>query len=446
MKPLTLLLISLAMPAMRQAQGIINTVAGMGPGSNIDNVPATQSALGSMTGKAIVAPGNHIYIADGLNNSVRKVDGTTGIITRIAGTGTNGSYSGDGGPATAAGFGNLYNIALSPDGNLYISDGNYLRIRRVDMQTGIVNTIAGDGTMNASNDSVPALNNPLHVPMGLAFDTSGNLLVAEYIACKIRKIDAVTGLITTISGGNSVPANTGDGGLAKDADLHFPQGLCVDKDNNIYIGFSQSHEVRRIDGATGIITTVAGTGTQGYTGDGGQGTLAQLFEPTDVACNADGELYISDSRNHVVRKIDVNGIISTVAGTGVQGFSGDSGDPLNAEFSLLTSVSVDSCGNLLLTDNQNRRVRKVTYDNCGALAVKEVPIASSLEVYPNPASGLITISSGKNITDLAVFDLTGRILMQQKVNNTSVVLDVTTMAAGIYFLRVDDEIEKFVHE
>lgn len=419
----------------------------MGAAPRTDSVAATASGLGVNYGKSIVGPDGHLYIADGTHNVIRKVDKNTAIIYTIAGNGGD-QFLGDGGPAIDAEFDDLRYMAFSPAGDLYVSDYDHHRVRKINMLTGIVTTFAGDGGFTYNGDGVPATSSSLLSPAGLAFTANGDLIIADNEMNRIRKVAAGTNIISTICG-NGTATNTGDGGPAVDAAINRPEGICIDSVGNIYIAVPENDIVRKIDAVTGIITTIAGTGTGGYSGDGGQATQAQLSGPCDVACDKYNNLYIADNFNHVVRKVNAAGpagVISTVVGNGTDGFSGDGGVATAARLDRVAGISVDSCDNLYVSDRLNRRIRKVTYDNCDGLAVNEIAASNNLSVYPNPASSTLTISSGEKMQAISVLDISGRILMEGKAGGKRATIDVSHLDAGIYFVRVGGQILKFVRE
>ena len=333
------------------ATGTISTFAGTGvAGFSGDGGPATAAQLNAPRLLA-VAQGN-LYIADTANNRVRRVDLATGTITTFAGTGVAG-FGGDSGPATAAQLSSPYGVALD-SGNLYISDLTNQRIRRVDLATGTITTIAGTGVAGSGGDGGPATAAQLNSPVGLALG-SGNLYIAQPAANRVRKVDLATGVITTFAGGGAV--SLGDAGPATAAQLNIPYGVALDS-RNIYIGDSANQRVRRVDMATGTITTFAGTGTAGFSGDGGPAAAAQLNLPWGIALDSQN-LYIADSNNHRVRRVDLaTGTITTFAGTGVAGFSGDGGPAAAAQLSDPRGVTVAS-GSLYISEYGGHRVRRV---------------------------------------------------------------------------------------
>ncbi len=336
------------------AAGIISTVAGTGTrGYNGDGGPATTAQLNGPLGVAVDAAGN-LYIADSDNARIRKVD-AAGVISTVAGTGTRGYYSGEGGPATAARLSSPSGVAVDGLGNLYIADSGDARIRKVDA-AGRISTVAGTGTQGYSCDNGEATAVRLSWPFSVAVDGSGNLYIADTSNNCIRKVDAA-GRISTVAG-TGTPGYNGDGGPATTAQLNGPLGVAVDGLGNLYIADSGNSRLRKVD-ATGIISTVAGTGTPGYNGDGGPAATAQLYWPYSVATDGSGNLYTADSGNARIRKVDAAGIISTAAGTGTLGYSGDGGPATTAQLNAPHGVTADGSGNLYIADSGNSRLRKV---------------------------------------------------------------------------------------
>jgi len=296
-----------------------------------------------------------------------RLNGTNlpiGIISTIAGSGSSyplaGSYSGDGGRATNARFYSPYGIALDSKGRLLIADtGNY-RIRSVETN-GVISPLAGSGTRGYSGDGSWATNAALSQPVGLAIDSSGAVIFADQGNHRIRKI-AMSGVISSIAGsGSYYPAAGGfggDGAFATNANLFQPKGVSVSSSGNLFIADSMNNRIRMI-GTDGIITTFAGTGTMGAAGDAGPASDAQLGRPSHVAFDAWGNVFIADTANHRIRKVDTNGIVSTVAGIGISSYLGDGGPATDAGLSSPSAVAVDAFGNLLIADSGNSLVRIV---------------------------------------------------------------------------------------
>ena len=334
--------------------GTIATYAGSGSlGFSGDGGPATAARLNmSLGGVALDSAGN-LYIADLLNERIRKVS-PVGTISTYAGNGGYGFW-GDGGPATAAQLSLPHGVALDSAGNLYIADSNNHRIRKVT-PGGTISTYAGTGTEGFSGDGGPATAAHLDRPDGVALDSAGNLYIADLGNSRIRKVTP-GGTISTYAG-NGGYGFWGDGGPATAAQLR-PRGMALDPAGNLYIADFGNSRVRKVTPG-GTISTYAGTGTPGFAGDGGPATAAQLSFPQGVALDSAGNLYIADSNNNRIRKVTPGGTISTYAGTGLQGFSGDGGPAIDAQLWFPVGVALDSAGNLYIADQENQRIRKVT--------------------------------------------------------------------------------------
>jgi hypothetical protein len=298
----------------------------------------------------------NIYIAEQLNHIIRKVNASSGIVTTIAGNGTSG-YSGDGGSATSAQLENPTSISMDSFGNVYFADCNNHAIRKITASSGIISTIAGNGTSGFSGDGGLATNATISQPWGVCLDDSNNIYFSS--SNRVRKIRASTGIITTVVGIGSF-GSSGDGGLATNAQLSFPGGLAVDNSGNIYIADEGNSKIRKVIASTGIISTVAGNGGQGYSGDGNTATNASLNNAWGIAVDAFKNIYIADRNNNRIRKVNsVTGIINAVAGNGIQGYQGDGGLAINAKLNYPTGVSIDTSGNVYIADRNNYRIRKV---------------------------------------------------------------------------------------
>jgi sugar lactone lactonase YvrE len=333
--------------------GLISTVAGNGTyGYSGDGGPATSAQLSDPQGVAVDTAGN-LFIADGGNGRIRKVT-LAGIISTVAGNGTYG-YSGDGGPATSAQFYGLIGIAVDAAGNLFIADTYNACIRKVTPD-GLISTVAGDGNPGFQGDGGPATSARFWWPYGIAVDTVGNLFIADTGNARIRKVTP-GGLISTVAG-NGTQGFEGDGGPALQAQFHYPYGIAVDTAGNLFIADMYNARIRKVT-PDGMISTVAGNGTQGYSGDGGPATSAQINYPPSVAVDLEGNLFISDQMNSRIRKVTPGGLISTVAGDGNYGYSGDGGPATSARLTAPIGVAVDTAGNLLISDSENQRIRKV---------------------------------------------------------------------------------------
>jgi len=330
----------------------ISTVAGNGtPGFAGDGSDPTKAQLNSPTGLAVDSSGN-LYIADSLNCRIRKV--ASGNISTFAGNGTF-SYSGDGGAAVQSQLNTPQGVVADAAGNWYIADTLNNVVRKVS-PNGTISNYAGNGGAGSSGDGSAATSAQLHGPQGLAVDTSGNLFIADTMNAKVRKVSA-GGVITTVAGSGTAGFG-GDGGAAGSAQLNLPIGVAVDSSGNLYIADFGNSRVRKVSASGGAIATVAGNGSAGYSGDGGAAAKAQLNGPQGVAVDAAGNLYIADTENNRVREVTAAGQIATVAGNGLASDSGDGGQATSAQSGNPVGVAVDSVGNIFIVD-ASTRVRQV---------------------------------------------------------------------------------------
>ena len=281
--------------------GQVSVVAGVGPPGTGNNSGVQASVpLNAPAGLAVDGSGN-LYIADTNNNVVRKVAAGTGVITIYAGNGHFGITQdvGDGGPATSAQLNYPNGLAVDSAGNLYIADRDDSRVRLVAASSGVITTVAGNGNVGSTGDGGPATSASVGEPQALALDSSGNLYIAERYLGLVRKVTVSTGIISTVAGyGN--PGSSGDGGPALKAEIN-PQGLAVDAAGNLYL--SDAAAIREVSAATGVISSVAGNGYYGYSGDGGSATVAQISFPQGIAFDATGNLYLADRDNYRVREV-----------------------------------------------------------------------------------------------------------------------------------------------
>ena len=350
-------LIDALAPGTPPPSGDITTTAGNGTaGYSGDGGAATSAKLYGPTGVAVDGSGN-VYIADSENNRIRMVTASTGVISTVAGTGTAG-YSGDGGAATSAKLNAPSGVAVDNSGNIYIADCYNNRIRMVSASTGIISTVAGSRQAGYYGDGGPATSASLYVPYALAVDSSDNIYIVDGTE-RIRMVTASTGIISTVAG-DGTGGYSGDGGAATSAELDVPSGVAVDRSGNIYIGDRLNNRVRIVTASTGIISTVAGDGTEGYSGDGGAATSAELNWPVGVAVDSSGNIYIGDYSNSRIRMVTAStGVISTIAGDGTQGYSGDGGAATSAELYWPTGIAVNS-SYLFIADFGNNRIRAVS--------------------------------------------------------------------------------------
>ena len=355
--------------AVNSINNVIRTVAGNGSYSfSGDGGPAAAAGLAGPQGVTFDAQGN-LYIADTDSGRIRKV-ASDGLINTVAGNGTNSS-SGDGGPATAAGLWPV-GVTIDAQGNLYIAEENNQRIRKVTPD-GLISTAAGSGIRGSSGDGGPATAARLDHPTGVTIDAQGNLYIADNGNSRIRKVTP-DGLISTVAGNGSY-SFSGDGGPATEAGLAGPQGVTIDSQGNLYIAASVENRIRKVT-PDGLISTVAGNGSYSFSGDGGPATAAGLAWPFGVTIDAQGNLYIAEAGNNRIRKVTPDGVIRTLAGNGTGGLSGDGGPATAASLAWpLFGVTIDPRGNLYIADTGNNRIRKVSRD-FPTLDVQDVVIAS----------------------------------------------------------------------
>ena len=429
---------------------VISTLAGTGvQGFNGDGYPALMAEF-NCPENIMVDHSGKVYIADFWNGRIRMIT-PDGLITTIAGNGTD-THSGDGGQATLAGINSPVDIAMDKIGNLYIAEdsltdpstthytysGSY--IRKVDTN-GVITTIAGNGSVGTSGDSGLALNAGFYAISGICLDDSSNIYVTDYEGV-VRKINR-SGIITTVAGMANTYGFSGDNGPATSALFRAPSDVVVDHHGNIYIADDANNRIRRVDTA-GIITTIAGCDTNGaYGGNGGPATAAYLYWPEGITVDDTGNLYFAEFANAVIRKVDTAGIISTVAGNNINGYSGDGGLADTAELWDPTGIAIDSLGNMYISDFGNEDVRVVTITN--AASVKNKILSNiSLNTWPEPNNGTFTLraSSAKNeIADISVTDINGRTI-KKIAGHTNKDIEININAApGVYFLTVSTENE-----
>ena len=517
-----LLIIILVTCALLSKAQVIFTVVGGGTGRALgDGGPATAATIGLTGGIAVDIFGN-IYIGDANNARIRKVNATTGIISTIAGTGVAG-YNGDGIPATSSQLNTAIFITVDTSGNIYIDDAGNYRIRRIDAATGIIKTVAGTGTSGVyGGDGGPATDAVMFETQGIILDGFGNLYINDIHSRRVRKVDTA-GIITTVLG-TGIAGNRGDGGPATDATVSGMLGICADRFGNIFVTDS-SCSLRKIDAITGIVSRVAGLGDHGspspYSGDGGAATAARLGS-YGAAVGYYGEIYSADYDNDRIEMVDTLGIIHTIAGTGTHGFTGDGGLATAAELNYPENVVLDDCGNLYIADKMNVRIRKVTMPpslvisltgllsaavgdtvtvtasvhNAGLytitwlnngvpfattttpsvsyiktlatdsitavvygcsdsavsavhvvtdsrLGVGQVAAGGSVSLYPNPGHSEFSISSPERVVSVVVTNLTGEVVY----TGASAVVNVKPWPPGMYFVKVNGvSVLKFLKE
>ena len=301
----------------------------------------------------IIGPDGALYFCDLDNQRIRRLDLKTRAMTTVAGNGQRG-YGGDGGPATAAALNMPHEIQFDAAGNLYIAERDNHVVRKIDAKTGVATTFAGTGRAGFSGDGGPATQAELRQPHSIAVDRSGRLLICDIGNHRIRQVDLASGIVTTY-GGTGERQPTPDGAPVKDAPLNGPRTIALDRDGDLYLALREGNAIYRIAARAGTIHHVAGTGEQGYAGDGGPARAAKLGGPKGLAWAGD-TLFVADTENHVVRGIDLNtGIIKTVLGTGQRG-DGPEPDPLRCRLSRPHGVFADA-GVLYVADSEAHRIR-----------------------------------------------------------------------------------------
>ncbi len=353
--------ILLAAFAWQATGATIETIAGTGrDGYAGDGGQATRAQLNQPFHCDLDSAGN-LYIAEAFNHCIRKVNLNTGTITTVAGTGKRG-YTGDDGPAVKATLNEPYAVAIAPNGDLYIVDRLNAVIRKVDGVSGVITTVAGNGKKDYSGDGGKATAASLREPNDCCLDGKGGLLIADVADWRLRRLDLKTGLISTFAGtgkpkGKVDRTRIGDGGPAAKAIVVGARAVCVDGKGNTYVCEREGNTVRKVD-SKGIITTIAGTGEKGYSREPGEAAKAVFNGPKGIRCDREGDVYVVDTENHAIRKIEVktNRVI-TVAG-GRKGAEGDGGDPTKAGLDRPHGCVIDAQGNIYGAEVGPRQVKK----------------------------------------------------------------------------------------
>jgi DNA-binding beta-propeller fold protein YncE len=341
------------------SSALIFTVVGTGEaGYSGDGEVARRAGLHQPFDVALDRQGN-LYFSEANNHCVRRVEHGSGIITTVAGTGTAG-YSGDGGPATQAQLNSPYGIALDAANNLYIVDRLNACIRVVEAATGLIHTVAGTGQSGFSGDGGLAHRAQFQEPNDIVLDGKGRAFIADVRDHRIRMVDLTSGTIATFAGTGEA-GSSGDGGPVSGATLFGPRALAFGPTGDLYICLRNDHRVRKVDMPTGTIQTVAGTGERGYTGDHGPALLATFNGPKEIAVDRQDAIVLVDTENHCIRRIEAtSGLVTTVAGTGQPGGSGDGGPATVATLKRPHGACIDEMGNIYIGDSENHRVRFVS--------------------------------------------------------------------------------------
>jgi streptogramin lyase len=348
----------LTLLAAAPPEGAVTTIAGNGKAEYTgDGGAASEAGVGGPFG-VVIGPDEALYICETTNHVVRRLDRRTGTLTTVAGSGRKG-YDGDGGPATRAKLNEPYEVRFDSGGHMFFVEMRNHVVRRVDAKTGVISTVAGNGTQGFSGDGGPATKATLSNPHSIVLDADGHLYICDIGNHRIRRVDAKTGVITTFAGtGERKP--TSDGAPLAGTPLNGPRALDIAPDGTLYLALREGNAVYRIDPKSKTLHHVAGTGKQGYTGDGGPAKTAQLAGPKGVAIGPDGDIYLADTESHTIRVIrKKTGVIETVIGDGRRG-DGPDGDPERCRLDRPHGVYVDREGRVYVGDSNNNKVRLLT--------------------------------------------------------------------------------------
>ena len=423
---------------------VITTVCGNSTATTyIDGIAATLEPLSSLAGGVFDKAGNYYFTLGCGGERICKLT-NTGILYTIAGDGTGG-FIGDNGPGKSAQLQCPNPPCLDTFNNVYFPDKTNNRIRKIDAITGVISTIAGNGIVGISPDGTIATNSKLYYPNVVCMDKLGNLYFSDDSnrICKINH----AGVISTIAGIRT-PGFSGDGAAATLAKIWDVSGMAYDNFGNLIIVDYGNKRIRKIS-TTGIITTIAGNGNYLYNGDNIPATTAQFDPLFNIALDNNGSIYFSDNYNNRIRQIDKYGIIHTVAGTGVGGYSGDGFLATNAKISNPEGVAIDACENLYIADNYNGRIRKLTYNPppCDYLNVRSLSSGYIIHLYPNPTTSTLQIDNLKTTTQYQLYNMLGATISQDTLKPGNNTLPLDALQPGIYMLAlIDEEGEKTVHK
>lgn len=442
------------------AQGVINTIAGTGvAGSGGDGGPAAAAQFSNPYGVATDAAGN-IYIADKSNSKVRVISATTGHIFTFAGS-TYG-LSGMGGPATLAQMKYPDGVFVNHAGDVIITDWYNDMTYYVDHTTGNIASRCGCGSQGCGGDGGPSWLAKMMTPAGSCEDLAGNTYIADKGSNRIRRVDALTGIVTTIANGTGTFGYSGDGGPAINANFSGPSAVFFDPTSpglgHLYLSDGGNNVIRKIDLNTGRITTVAGTGVAGYSGNGSIATMAKLRNPGNLFIDNSGNMFVCDRGNHSIRKIVLSsGRISTIAGTGVAGFSGDGDVSTNARLKDPQGVWMTSTGYMFIADAGNQRIRVIApktgtgYGFIGGSstigAPKSDPIstvltANEVRIFPNPSNGIFTVATGVDNANasVTVLNVVGEQVYGATLTSQQSDINLSNQPAGIYTVIVKSNV------
>ncbi len=398
------------------AQGVINTVAGTGTyGTTGDGGSARSANIAAPQGVAVNRSGD-MYIVYG--STLRKVSGTTGVISSISISSTVISAA---------------NVWVDESDNVYITDRFHDQVFKVAGSS--ISVHCGNGHQGRTGDGGDCHDGTFMIPAASCVDGMGNTYIADYGSNEIRKVNT-SGILSRVAG-TGTSGFSGDGGSAVLAKISAPSGVACDHDGNVYFTDKGNHRIRKIDIATGNISTICGTGTAGFSGDGSAAVSAQIKSPTGISIDLAGNIFFCDNGNNRIRKINVDGIITTIAGTGIAGYSGDGGSPLAAKISNPTGVWVDESASVYIADASNNRIRKISFSPTGPKASLGENETNRLTVSPNPSSGLVTLTVSEDMLNqpVQVVALDGRVVYSSTIVslNQEISLD---QPAGIYMIEV----------
>ena len=413
----------------------ITTFAGDGTaGYSGDGGSVTAARIGDPYAITVNRNGN-IFFTDVLNNRVRKVT-AAGIISTVAGAAAAG-YNGDAIAATTAQLNDPTGVAADTADNVFIVDKLNNRVRMVSAITGVITTIAGNGTAGFAGDGKPATASMLNAPEDICFDRKGNLYILDNGNFRIRKIDSA-GIMRTVAG-SGTNGFGGDDGPATAANIQDMAGICTDAAGNIYFSQGTAKRVRKISIASGKINTIAGNGFNGPGGDGGSAIQAAL-DPERLVVDKAGNIYVSGRTNNNIRRISTTGIIQTVAGHLTAGFSGDAGLAILAELNSPAGVALDSCDNLYIVDQVNNRIRKVAFDPlCVHLGV-DVTAPVIVRLYPSPADATVNVDNLPAAAAYQLLDLEGRVQQEGVLHKGNNEVGINALPSGLYLLSITDPV------
>lgn len=419
---------------------IVTIVAGGGVGG--DGMPATNASIYCPESMILDKNGN-IFFTEMLGHKIRKI-APNGIITTLVGMSGNGFY-GDGGPANAAKINQPSGITVDNYNNIYFCDQGNNRIRKIDAVSGIISTIAGDGNAGYNGDGILATTAQLNHPYGVNVDANGDIYISDNANHRLRKVNSA-GIIMTIAGNGSL-GSLGDGGPATAASCS-PISASFDMNGNIYFSDGASYTIRMVK-TDGVIVTVAGNpGNYMYNGDNIPATIANIA-PAYISVSPNGVIYVPDGYNDRIRRVNSLGMIETVAGNGTPGYSGDGGLASLSKVNNPCATALDSCGNLFFSQLDNPRIRKIEFNpTCSPIYVPVVEYETSVaNIYPNPATDVLNISC-KNINNITVTNLLGACVLKNNYKaKDRISINIAELPSGMYFVRVNEQhVQHFIKE